>query len=172
MTREQILMRSMKCAGGLTQGRGITDSRVARWIMAMPSAMDISEQLERFCDVSFVTSEQQQADKHVDARVSGITRNNSDVQKFQDWFSFHDPFSEEVRIKSISTGLTVEEKLSTFHLACLKGMQSISKSVGSNFSSVKFSRKERVMPLQGVYSKIKIYGEQVPLTRFSEEFLS
>jgi hypothetical protein len=110
--------------------------------MAMPSAMDISEQLERFCDVSFVTSEQH-ADKHVDTRVMGITRNNSDVQKFQDWFSFHDPFPEEVRIKSISTGLIEEEKLSTCHLAYLKGMQSISKIVGSNFS-----RKERVMSHQ------------------------
>jgi hypothetical protein len=46
MTIEQTLMRSMKCAGGLTQGRGITDSTLARWIMAMPSAKDISEQLE------------------------------------------------------------------------------------------------------------------------------
>jgi hypothetical protein len=152
----------MKCAGGLTQGRGITDSTVARWIMATPSAMNISEQLERFCDVSFVTSEQH-ADKHVDARVSRITTDNSDVQKFQDWFSFHDPFPEEIRIKSISTGLIGEEKLITCHLAYEKGIQSIPKIVGSNFSSVKFSRKERVIPLQGIYSKIKIYGEQVPL---------
>jgi hypothetical protein len=107
MSIEQTLMRSMKCAGGLTQGRGITNSTVARWIMAMPSAMDISEQLEQFCDISFVTSEQH-ADKHVDARVSRITTDNRDIQKFQDRFSFHDPFPEEVRIKSISTGLIRE----------------------------------------------------------------
>jgi hypothetical protein len=92
-------MRSIKCAGSLTQGRDITDNTVARWIMAMPSAMDISEQLERFCDVLFVTSEQH-ADKNVDARFSRKTTDNSDVQKFQDRLSFHDPFSEEVRIKS------------------------------------------------------------------------
>jgi hypothetical protein len=108
----------MKCAVGLTQGRGITDSTVARWIMAMPSAMDISEQLEQFFDVSFVTSEQY-TDKHIDARVSRITINNSDVQKFQNWFSFHDPFPEEVRMKPISTGLIGEEKLITCPLAYL-----------------------------------------------------
>jgi hypothetical protein len=95
---------------------------VARWVMAMPSATDISEQLERFCDVSFVTSEQH-ADKHVDARVSRITRNNSKVQKFQDWFSFHDPFPEEVRIKSFGTGLIGEEKL----ILCTKINHSILK---------------------------------------------
>jgi hypothetical protein len=67
MTIEQTHMRSIKCAGGLTEGRGMTDSTVARWIMAMPSAMDVSEQLEKFCDFSFDTSEQH-ADKHVDDR--------------------------------------------------------------------------------------------------------
>jgi hypothetical protein len=66
-------------------------------------------------------------------------------------------------MKPISTGLIGEEKPSTCHLAYLKGKHSTSKIVGRNFSSIKFSRKERVMSLQGVYSKIKIYGERVPL---------
>jgi hypothetical protein len=86
--------------------------------MAMPIAIVISEQLGRLCDVSFVISEQHR-DKYVDARVSRITRNNSDVQKFQDWFSFHDPFPEE----PINTGLIGEEKLITCHVGYLKGIQ-------------------------------------------------
>ena len=34
MTIEQVLMRAMKCMGGLTHGRGLTDSVIAKWILS------------------------------------------------------------------------------------------------------------------------------------------
>ena len=36
MTIEQVIMRSMKTSGVLTRGRGITESTLARWVLAIP----------------------------------------------------------------------------------------------------------------------------------------
>lgn len=42
MTIEQTLMRSMKSNGGLTHGRGITESTMTKWINSMTTMIDIS----------------------------------------------------------------------------------------------------------------------------------
>lgn len=65
MTIEQTLMRSMKTIGGLTHGRGITDSTLSKWIQGLPAAHDVCENLEKCCGVYMANSEQ-----HFDARLS------------------------------------------------------------------------------------------------------
>ena len=57
MTIEQTLMRSMKSSGGLTHGRGMTDSVLAKWILGMPTTLDITEKIEEYCDVAYSTAE-------------------------------------------------------------------------------------------------------------------
>ena len=113
---------------------------------------DLSENWE-VCGVSFVTTEQ-----HVDSRVSRIARDESDVQKFVEWFTIHNPFPVGDCIVSISTGLMGDETINC-HLAVEAGMSSISKIIGNNFSDVKFQRKERVMPLKGIQCTIRAHNE-------------
>ena len=43
MVIEQSLMRAMKVSGGLSHGRGITDSTLARWVLSFPITMEVSE---------------------------------------------------------------------------------------------------------------------------------
>lgn len=68
MTIEQTLMRSMKTAGGLTHGRGISDSVLTLWTMGMIYLYNICNEIEDFCSVSMHSTEQ-----HVDHRVSCAT---------------------------------------------------------------------------------------------------
>ena len=81
MTIEQVLMRAMKCSGGLTHGRGLTEAIIAKWILSMIAIMEVVNQMENFCDVSFSTSEQ-----HVDNRTSriAVSYTHLDVYKRQD----------------------------------------------------------------------------------------
>lgn len=65
MTIEEVLMRSMKCSGGLTHGRGITDSVSAKWVLFTIGLTEVSNEMEKFCNVSYVSSEQ-----HVDTRIA------------------------------------------------------------------------------------------------------
>jgi hypothetical protein len=64
MTIEQVLMHGMKTHGGLTSGRGITDSVLAKWIGGASVSIAICSELEDFAGLQFSTSEQ-----HVDYRT-------------------------------------------------------------------------------------------------------
>lgn len=58
MIIEQQLMRSIKVTGGLVHGRGLTDSIVNSWLLTMPTAVEISSELEKFTGHLFQFTEQ------------------------------------------------------------------------------------------------------------------
>lgn len=76
MTIEQTLMRTMKTSGGLTQGRGITDSVITLWTLGMVYLHNVCDEVEKFCGISLETTEQ-----HVDMRNSRIIRDNANLKK-------------------------------------------------------------------------------------------
>ena len=39
---EQTLMRTIKTTGGLTRGRGMTESQRAQWLLSMPPCYDVN----------------------------------------------------------------------------------------------------------------------------------
>lgn len=45
MTIEQTLMRSLKISGGLSHGRGISDSTLSRWAVTMPTVTVVPQQI-------------------------------------------------------------------------------------------------------------------------------
>lgn len=89
MTIEQTLMKSMKSSGGLTHGRGITDSVLTRWTLGMVHMQNICDEVEAFCNVQTETSKQ-----HVDMRTSRIDRDKDDTKKLHDWLIQHPPFAK------------------------------------------------------------------------------
>nr|CAI5830022.1 unnamed protein product [Callosobruchus analis] len=90
MPIEQTLMRSMKSTGGLTRGRGITDSVLSKWILGMPVMQQVTGAIEEFVDVISSNTEQ-----HVDSKPTRQTRDtrNNDANKLMEWLSEHAPFS-------------------------------------------------------------------------------
>ncbi|GBN43086.1 hypothetical protein AVEN_56061-1 [Araneus ventricosus] len=106
MTIEQSLMRTMKCLGGLTHGRGIKESVFSEWTLGMVFLHNICDEVvEKFCDVAFSSSEQ-----HVEMRSSRVNRDNDNVKKLRDWLCKHPPFPGVKDIMSISTGVIGDEK--------------------------------------------------------------
>ena len=55
---EECLMRIIKSKGGLTCGRGITDSTMERFTASLPATVPICESLEIFRNVTSGTTEQ------------------------------------------------------------------------------------------------------------------
>ncbi|GBM64302.1 hypothetical protein AVEN_189108-1 [Araneus ventricosus] len=53
MVIEQTLMRSMKSSGGLTRGRGVSDSVLAKWVGGSPAAIAICSSIEEFAGTVF-----------------------------------------------------------------------------------------------------------------------
>ena len=58
MTIEQVLMRSMKTSGGLTRGRGLTDSVLSRWILAICPDVQLLQQVLKILAVSLLNNRQ------------------------------------------------------------------------------------------------------------------
>lgn len=126
----------MKIEGCLSHGRCITDSAIVKWISSVSAVVEVSVQNRKFCSITFVTME-----KHIDARLSRIRRDNSDVLKFVDCFSSHDPFLIGESIMSIGFRVIGDEKINC-HQAYEVGKESIVNKIGSNFKDIEFKIKK------------------------------
>ena len=111
MTIEQVLMKSMKSYGGLTRGRGMTESVLSRWTLSMVYLQNICNEVETYCNVNTATTEQR-----VDMRASRVARDESDTEKLCRWFSQHPPFPTTDFIMSISNGQVGEATVNS-HMA-------------------------------------------------------
>lgn len=76
MAIEQTVMRSMKSDGGLTRGRGISDSVLAKWIGGASAGAAICSAVEEFSGSQFRSGEQ-----HIDFRQSRRLRDDQDREK-------------------------------------------------------------------------------------------
>ena len=74
---EQVLMRSVKSTGGLTRGRGMSESQRAHWLLSMPVCSDFNNAVQEFTDKAFESS-----DQHKDSNKSRLARDNEDRSKF------------------------------------------------------------------------------------------
>ena len=96
---EQCLMRSLKSRGGVTRGRGITDSVKLLWVSSMRRCAGIHDAMGNLTQQRHRSSEQ-----HVELGSSRIKRDNSDLKRLIDWFDAHEPFDpRQPLLQSISS---------------------------------------------------------------------
>lgn len=157
MTIEQVLMRSMKSQGGLTHGRGLSDSVLAKFVLTTLTLLDVSNNMEEFCNVTFTTAEQ-----HVDSREYRITRDVADLEKLNIFFKNYDPFPETEKLKSIFSGIIGTDAVNC-HQAYEEGKKSLISMIGKQFGLLKFQRKSKVLSLKTVQSSIKVNGEIIAI---------
>ena len=148
MTIEQVLMRAMKTNGGLTRGRGLTESVISRWISTMPACSALAERFEQFNMIRTVSSEQ-----HVELRASRKSRDMKDVDKFYAWISEKIPFSERENLVSLASGC-VGDSTTNCIAAVACGQLAMSKMIGKNFGDVKLKRTDKVRSLASLNSGI------------------
>ena len=51
-------MQGLKATGGLTRGRGMSETQRLVWVMSMPACADINNDMQSLTDTNFKTSEQ------------------------------------------------------------------------------------------------------------------
>ena len=96
---EQVLMRCMKTAGGLTRGRGFTDIQRAVWLLSTPSSSEIYLAMKKFTCTIYQTSEQ-----HKESMVPRLSRDHSDAVKVIRYLTERNPFESSNDLMNISTG--------------------------------------------------------------------
>ena len=162
LTIEQVMMRSVKSRGGLTRGRGVTETVLLQWIYSMHKCAAVHDAMTSLTDAKHKTSEQ-----HTELGESRSSRDYHDLCTIQAWFDKHEPFDiNEPRLRSLSTGLTasdgdgvncqeaekvgacIQRKLDNVnvHLASIKRSEQI-KSLDSLFPGVHIDKqKVRIDP--------------------------
>jgi 5'-3' exonuclease len=100
---EQVLMRSLKTSGGLTRGRGMTETQRSVWVMASPVCAEVNNALQHLTDVMYVTSEQ-----HKDLSKSRQKNDVADTQKMLEFLHERDPFQDDDTLHNIFTGIVAQ----------------------------------------------------------------
>jgi len=94
-------MRSIKSRGGLTRGRGFTESVRHQWVHTAHQCAIIHETTSEVTQVIMKSSEQHEE--------KGKVRKSRDFKNLfvvQNWFYQHNPFDESISgFKSISSGI-------------------------------------------------------------------
>lgn len=160
MTIDTTLMRSFSNQGGMTRGRGVTNSTLSKWVVGVSATHDKCISLEEFGGVLFSTSEQ-----YADFRQAHQNKDATDIAKLKDWFEKFPPFPETRDIISIATGVVGDTTINCLNAVAV-GKQAMAKMVNSIFSNIKLARKDRALPLSTVSSLIKINDEMVPVDPF------
>ena len=147
-------MRAMKTKGGLTGGRGVTDSTLSRWVLAMPACGHISDAVEQSAGVSSATSEQ-----HIDLRESRKVRDKSDVHKIIDWFKAHSPLHQTPpELISLFIGIVADDETNC-EQAYEFGQSEMTKLTKQTFIDVHYSRKRRVKSLTTSSMGVKLRND-------------
>ncbi|GBN42286.1 hypothetical protein AVEN_29970-1 [Araneus ventricosus] len=106
MNVEQVLMRSRKVSGGLTQRRNMSYSVVARWTFTMPGRLQVTEEVEAFSGMTGESSEW-----HISLSKLWQTRDTRDLKKFLIWLKLHSPFSKYEELISPSSGIVADGRV-------------------------------------------------------------
>ena len=83
-TIEEDLMRLFKSPGGMTHGRGISDSALTKWIHGFTYCITMCEAIESFANIHTSSSEQ-----HKDLRPNSQARDHKDLETFLQWLKIH-----------------------------------------------------------------------------------
>ena len=164
---EQVMMRSLKSRGGLSGGRGVTESVRMMWIHSMHRCAGIHNAMSDLTGMQHRTSEQ-----HVELCATRIKRDVSDMKKFDLWFQIHDPFDPDVpSLRSLSSGLAAKESDNiNCDTAEEVGLNIQKKMDGITFEEVTISRNDHARTLDILQEGVVINDKVVhidPLILFS-----
>ena len=156
-TIEQELMRLLKSSGGMTHGRGITDSSLMKWVHAIPYNIPTCDALGEYSGVHSHTSEQ-----HKDLRQCSTNRDSHDCTVFTEWLGSHSQFgyTEYNAVVSVSSRV-VSDNTVNCDQAFDVGEAAASSLTGKVFSDIKLSRNDRVVSITGSRNTIKVRGQEV-----------
>jgi hypothetical protein len=102
---EQVMMRTIKGRGGLTHGRGMTESVRLMWIHSMHRCATVHQAMTCLTGLETTSSEQ-----HVEMGKSRSSRDSKDLLKLVDWFDANEPFDRsDMRLRSLASGLTARD---------------------------------------------------------------
>ena len=113
-------MRSLKTTGGLTRGRGFSETQSLLWVLSMSACAEINSSMLQLTNVKYNTCEQ-----HRETTYARVARDANDTQEVLLYLSQRSPFTAETSIRNIATGVTASPHVSVHepkgigkHISC------------------------------------------------------
>ena len=138
---EQVLMRSVKTCGGLTRGRGMSESQRLIWLLSMPACADVNNAMQNLTGVMYHTS-----DQHKDTTKARQERDYKDTNELVTYLSQRNPFSADPSLRSITTGVVAGEDVNA-DKAKEVGEKVLCSMLGKNIHDHSFRKKDQVKTL-------------------------
>ncbi|VDI39228.1 Hypothetical predicted protein [Mytilus galloprovincialis] len=151
---EQVLMRSVKTAGGLTRGRGMGESQRSQWLLSMPACADMNQAIQELTGVGYYTS-----DQHKEESIARQKRDREDIMSILTFMKERSPFTGDSSLRNIETGVTADSSVNVDNSKDV-GTAIIESLVGQNVIDYTFKKKNQVITLNSKTS-IKVDGELI-----------
>ena len=154
-------MRSIKCTGGLTRGRGFEENVRNLWVMSISYSAGVHESMIKLSGISTDSR-----DQNIDM---GMKRRNCDYdhsQQFFNWFEIRNPFNmEDGNLYSLSTGLVpvyVKDPVN-WDQAGIIGARVQESFDDSKFTEIKIKKKSLFVPLASLMRSMTSTDEKNPV---------
>ena len=139
----------------LKHGRGVTPSVVSRYLLGMPTAFNIMENMEDYCGLRSSTSEQ-----HEDLSQGRMKRDNEDLVKLVYWIENHEPFKHRTSLISLSTGVIGGSNINC-NSAIEIGEKAMASMVEKNVNKVSLSTIHKVKTLGTARNQMHVNSENI-----------
>ena len=155
---EQILMRSLKSRGGLTRGRGLTESVRLTWVYTMHQCATVHNSMTTLTGLHQKTSEQ-----HTEMGDSRVKRDMLDQNKVLAWLEARNPFHRPNNLLcSLSSGLTAGD---ADGITCDEA-EKIGSAIhmemnGRTFTDIVIKKRDTVKSLAHLHKGVSVDGETI-----------
>lgn len=148
---EQTMMRAIKSRGGLTHGRGMSESVRLQWVSSMHKFGMVQ------CALTSLTGLDDSSDEraYADTGKSRRKRDQNDFTKLYQWFEASDPFRvTDGRLHSLSTGKAASDSDGVnCDIAEDVGSQIMTKLDGMSFGEIVLRKVDRCKTLAHVSTR-------------------
>jgi len=151
---EQVLMRSVKTTGGLTRGRGMSESQRITWLLSTPICAEVNMALQDYTSVQYGTS-----DQYKEQRAARQARDTDDTHKLIGYLSSKDPFRNDPTLQSIDTGITAGDSVNADQAVSV-GRKILDGMVDKKVLDHTFKKKDQVVTFD-TRSSVKTGKESV-----------
>ena len=147
-------MRTIKTQGGLTRGKGMSETQRLIWVLSMPACASINEAMQKFCGTTFQTSEQ-----HKDVSLARETRDVSDTLELITYLKDRDPFVQNSDLFNIANVMTAQQGVNVEKAKAI-GEKIVKSMEGKSTEEFIFHKADQAVTLGSRFT-IKIKGESV-----------
>jgi 5'-3' exonuclease len=153
---EQALMRSLKTSGGLTRGRGMTETQRLVWCLSRPVCAEVNMAMQQLTSITYQTSEQ-----HKDISQARQTRDSRDCSTLLSFIDWRSPFEADSSLRNIVSGISAGSEVNVDDAKRI-GYDILNKMVGQHVVKYSFKRKAQAVTFDSK-SAVKIGDEEVQI---------